>query len=228
MKELLKDELAMQEFAFQTAAGIREMRNASEEALLTTAKVDVIITDTKKLREEVDELSQKFVALKEQQHKLMQVQKCVLRLSFLSALFFFFFFALLGFAIINYSPQRILEEFDNAMNKIDTQCDELKKKFAEKEVTEVQFVKGYAELRNLYHSLGTKKEKYAMFYANYLQDNILLKNSAININVLHNFFIFVFLQLLKNEKIRITISYLVDFFVAILNLLKTCVYHILP
>jgi len=99
-------------------------------------EIDVLQTDIKNLRDEVNKLTQKFKSLKDQQQKLLQ----------------------------NYAPPRLLAEFENALTKVDDQSSDLRKKFQEKEMTELQFVKAYTELRMLYHMLGTKKEKFAAFY----------------------------------------------------------------
>jgi len=144
MKELINDENAMRDFAFQTAEGIRDMKNSSQEGLLDTAstnvkktqEIDTMEIESKTLRAEVNELTQKFMELQEQQQKVLR----------------------------NYAPPRLLVEFEKALNKIDEQCDEVRKKFQEKEMTEIQFVKSYTELRNMYHLLGAKKEKFASFY----------------------------------------------------------------
>jgi len=94
--------------------------------------------DIKILRDEVNVLNHKLESLKEEHHKLMN----------------------------NYAPRMILAELEKEMTKIDSQCDELRRKFKEKEINDVQFSKAFTELRYSYHILGTKKEKFAQFYGN--------------------------------------------------------------
>jgi len=144
MKNMLDDESELQDFTMEAAAGIREMKTAAHDGLIATAKsnlkkkeeIATVETEIKKLRSDVDQLTKKFFGLKEQQQKLIQT----------------------------YAPPRLLQEFENALSKIDEQCDQIRQKFKDKELTEPQFMKAYTELRLLFHLLGAKKEKFASLY----------------------------------------------------------------
>ncbi len=84
------------------------------------------------MREECDSLLQIFQALQQRHQKVLQ----------------------------KFAPERICEEFDREIDRLDDACENAKAKLSDGDVTPVQFIRAYSKLRSDFHVASVKKEKF--------------------------------------------------------------------
>mmetsp|Transcript_41340 Transcript_41340/g.68009 ORF Transcript_41340/g.68009 Transcript_41340/m.68009 type:complete len:334 (+) Transcript_41340:1443-2444(+) len=137
--ELVDNDGAIEQFAYDVASGLREMRQSQQSEVLRIArnnvskKEELSTTDEEiqKLREEIATLTSLYSDLQQRHEK--QLQK--------------------------FSKQRLNQELEKEIAASESKTKALREQFDEADIAPVPFIKKYVKERTNYHLLHIKKEK---------------------------------------------------------------------
>eukprot|EP01083_Nonionella_stella_P030926 84756_1 len=144
IKELLDNPQLIQHFAYDISSTLREMREHQQSEIMRIAhqnlnkkeEIDLSIQNNQEVRNDVDELTAIHDSLQDKEQQVLQ----------------------------KYGKDKINAAFNKAMDALNNECDSLKQKYENDEVSLIAFIKQFTENKRMYHLLCIKQEKYNEFY----------------------------------------------------------------